>query len=324
MITLLPPASSRPTLLRASLATGLLFLVAQPSARAEDIPIGELTAVSSTVHNGFEREKLPDGSLKPVRYIFGEGERDPGSIADSSLERLTFRQLAPVLSASLAKRGFLPSRDVKEIDQLIVVHWGRTTGWDSAGYGNTYGTLNQTSAALNATFPTLTPDMKPDANASPTRGLAGTPGAANQLDQMMLMLQIQDDARARANGRNASLLGYRETLRRTPTYWGNMVSSDREELIGELEDDRYYVILAAYDFRSAIKSRDRKILWITRFSLPAHGNDFDRATDRMAQAAAAYFGRASNGLRRERMPEGRATPGKLEVLDYQELTKSTK
>jgi hypothetical protein len=305
-------------------SVGLSALAVESPRTLGDAPIGELTVVSSTVHNGYQREKLPDGSLKPITYAFGEGTFDAGNIADESLSRLKFGQLVTLLSGPLAKQGFHPGRNAKEIDQLIVVHWGRTVGWDSSGFGNAYGTLNRAHDAMKAAFPTLTPDMKPDPHAPPTRGLMGTPGAASEMEAMLLRLQVQDDARAHANTRNALLLGYHDTLQHIPTFWGNLVSSDREQLVGELEDDRYYVILAAFDFQSAIKSRDRKILWITRFSLVAHGNDFDRSIDRMVQAAASYFGRASNGLHRERMPNGRAIPGKLEVIDYQEPTKSTK
>ncbi|HLP26578.1 MAG TPA: hypothetical protein VK477_12935, partial [Acidobacteriota bacterium] len=149
----------------------------------------------------------------------------------------------------------------------------------------------------------------------------GMPGAANTLDLMMLMLQLQDDDRARTNGRNSRLLGYHEALKHIPTHWGNMVTDDREQLIGELEDERYYVILAAYDFQVATKERKPKILWVTRFSLQARGVEFDGSIDRMVRAAAAYFGRPINGLHREGQREARAVPGKLEVIDYQEPTK---
>ncbi|MBI2513305.1 MAG: hypothetical protein HYV96_15110 [Opitutae bacterium] len=299
-----------------------LLLIALPLTRAADLPLSELTVVSSTVHNGYEREKLPDGTVKPVRYAFGEGTCDAGSVADASLDKLKFRQVIAALSAPLAQQGFHPSRNANEVEQLIVVHWGRTTGWDGgAGYGNVYGNLNRLHSAMVATFPTLNPGDKPDPNATRTRGLGGTPGAASEMDQLMLMLQMQDDARARQNGRNSRLLGYHDTLRRIPTYWGNMVRSEREDLIGELEDDRYYVILAAYDFQVAKKEQKPKVLWVTRFSLVAHGNDFDDSIDRMVAAAAAHFGRSTHGLHREGMREARAIPGKLEVIDHEEPTR---
>jgi hypothetical protein len=313
-------APSRPSrLVRSSLATGLLFFVALSSARAEDIPLAELTVVSSTVHNGYEREKLPDGSFKPVRYSFGEGTCDTGSTADGSLDRLNFRQLIRVLSGPLAQQGFHPSRNPNEVDQLIVVHWGRTAGWDGgAGYGNAYGTLNRAHAAMTAAFPTN--PSKPTPNAPPTTSNGGVPGAAGDFDLMLLMLRQLDDARAHQNAQNAQLLGYYDTLKRLPSHFG-ISNPDRKDLIDEIEDDRYYVILAAYDFQVAKKEQKPKVLWVTRLSLLARGANFDESVDRMVRAAAAYFGRPTNGLHREGMREARAIPGKLEVLDYQEPTK---
>jgi hypothetical protein len=154
-----------------------------------------------------------------------------------------------------------------------------------------------------------------------TRGAGGTPGAADDMDQMLLMLSLQEEARNQANFRNAKLLGYDESLAKTPTFFGNLTSWRREQMIQELEDDRYYVIVVAYDFPAMRKTRQPSVLWVTRFSLQARGNEFDRCVQGMIKAASSYFGRSSDGLRRELPPEGRATPGKLEVIDYQEPTK---
>jgi len=76
----------------------LLLLLGLPLARGTDFSESDLTTVSATLHNGYQREKLPNGSLKPVSYAFGEGTFDPGSIADPSLDRLKFKQLAILLS----------------------------------------------------------------------------------------------------------------------------------------------------------------------------------------------------------------------------------
>ncbi|MBI2513304.1 MAG: hypothetical protein HYV96_15105 [Opitutae bacterium] len=296
------------------------LLIALPLTRAADLPLAELTVVSSTVHNGYEREKLPDGSFKPIRYSFGEGTCDVGKVADTSLERLNFRRLIRVLSAPLAEQGFHPSRNANEVDQLIVVHWGRTAGWDGgAGYGNAYGILNRAHAAMTAAFPTNPTGPAP--NAPPTTANGGTPGAAADFEMMMISLRMADDARALLNAENAQMLGYYDTLKRLPAHWGNLGNPDRNDLIDEIEDDRYYVILAAYDFQVAKKEQKPKVLWVTRFSLQARGANFDESVDRMVRAAAGYFGRPTNGLHREGMREARAIPGKLEVIDYQEPTK---
>ncbi|MBI2513303.1 MAG: hypothetical protein HYV96_15100 [Opitutae bacterium] len=322
------PSLRLPRLARVSLTASLLLLGQALTRAATELSDSELTTVFSTVHNGYQREKLPDGSLKPVRYVFGEGTFDPGSARDSSLDRVKFAQLAKLLAPALAKQGYLPGRDKNTIDQVIVVHWGRTAGWQSDGYGDAYGTLKTTYATMRNAFPdlpdpaTLTDEqIKALVSDARTRGPGGTPGAANEMDNMLLMLEMQADARDRTNTRNAKLLGYQSTLSRLPTFHGNLVSPDRDDLVQEIEDDRYYVILAAYDFQAGLKSRQPKILWITRFSLETHGNNFDGSISQMIQAASAHFGHPSDRLRHARPSEGRAVPGKLEVIDYQEPKK---
>lgn len=305
----------------------LLLLLGVPIVRATELSLGELTTVSSIADNNYRREKLPDGSLKPVRYAFGEGTCDPGSVADGSLNRLKFEQLAVLLSAPLARLGYQPSQDVNNIDEVLVIHWGRTIGWNSDGYGDAYGTLNNTFSTMKSAFPGNIPISisKPgDLPAPPspmTRGIGGTPGAAGDMDYTFQMLALQEEARARANARNALLLGYYDTLKRIPTHFGNLVLPRRQQLLEELEDDRYYVSVSAYDFQTTRKSRQPKLLWITRFSLQARGNDFDRSIHRMIQAASPYFGRSSNGLHYEQQREGHVDIGELKVLEYEESKK---
>jgi hypothetical protein len=245
-------------------------------------------------------------------------------MADPSLDRLGFAKLVKILAVPLAKQGYQPGREMGGIDQLLVVHWGRTVGWDSHGYGDAYGSLNRTFDTMKSAFPDLSPYSSgptlpgvPQASAR-TLGVGGAPGAAGELENMLLMLALQEDARNRMNGRTARLLGYQSTIAHLPVFFGSMVCMDRADLIDEIEDDRYYVVLAAYDFPATLKNRQPKILWITRFSLQTHGNEFDRSIDRMVQAAAAYFGRSSDGLRRERLSGGSAVSGELKVINYEE------
>ncbi|HYP16038.1 MAG TPA: hypothetical protein VEQ65_02410 [Opitutus sp.] len=77
----------------------------------------------------------------------------------------------------------------------------------------------------------------------------------------------------------------------------------------KLDVDRYFVVLKAYDFRTAWKERRRKLLWEPRFSIRAQGARFDQQLAGMAQTAAAYFGEASGRLIRRPLPEGRVDKG---------------
>ena len=52
------------------------------------------------------------------------------------------------------------------------------------------------------------------------------------------------------------------------------------------------------------KEKKHKLLWETRFSISERRNQFDKALPLMAKFASQYFGQASNGLVRTRVPEG--------------------
>jgi hypothetical protein len=60
----------------------------------------------------------------------------------------------------------------------------------------------------------------------------------------------------------------------------------------------------AYDFQLLWKEKKHKLLWETRFSISERRNQFDKALPIMARYASQYFGQASNGLVRTRVPEG--------------------
>jgi hypothetical protein len=62
------------------------------------------------------------------------------------------------------------------------------------------------------------------------------------------------------------------------------------------------------------KQKKRKLVWETRFSIDQHKNDFDKALQPMAQYASQFFGQATNGLVRTRLPEGHVDIGEVRSL----------
>jgi hypothetical protein len=85
-------------------------------------------------------------------------------------------------------------------------------------------------------------------------------------------------------------------------------------LIDDVEDDRYFVVLMAYDFQLLWKEKKHKLLWETRFSIRQRRNAFDQQLAAMAQYASRYFGQDSHGLIRQPIPEGQVILGELKVV----------
>jgi hypothetical protein len=98
----------------------------------------------------------------------------------------------------------------------------------------------------------------------------------------------------------------------------NMMANIRRNLHGQyldaIEDDRYLVMLEAFDFQKVWKHRNAVRLWETRFSLSERRHDFRKELPRMAQSAEHLFGKDSNGITFEQVREGDVTIGALKNL----------
>ncbi len=257
----------------------------------------EITAVSATVYNGYERTKLPDGTFQPERYAFGAGGLAVAAGKDSSVDELPFRKIARMITPGLARQNYVSSQDPENTNLLIMVYWGATGTTDRATNGY----------ALHAA--PITPPRPPPKiivvgsrkvyipNTEPQAGPQNSP------DQSAYdaVVGMQNLLRDRENFKTAQILGYDEDLERSSSQPAGRRYLD---LVDELEDPRYFVVLKAYDFRQMWKEKKPKLLWEVRYSIRARGHLFDQSLDAMTGMAARYFGQASHGLVRKEVPLG--------------------
>jgi hypothetical protein len=112
------------------------------------------------------------------------------------------------------------------------------------------------------------------------------------------------------------MLGYDSWWAETAQYDGTPLQFRRQDMMGELEERRYFVVLMAYDFQKMWRQKKAKLLWETRFSIREQGNDFRRQLPAMAGSAAAYFGRDSGKLVHTELPEGHVDVGTIKQIAY--------
>jgi hypothetical protein len=112
--------------------------------------------------------------------------------------------------------------------------------------------------------------------------------------------------------RNARILGYTEALDRA--YFAPHMSF-AQDTMAEVGNNRYFVVLQAYDFKTAVKEKKLRPLWTTRLSVGESG-DFAPVLEQMVWGAARYFGQDTRGLKRHE-PTLNATVklGPLEVIE---------
>jgi hypothetical protein len=234
------------------------------------------TAVFSGASDDYVRSKLPDGSFQGETYGFGRGGYYGSPSRDDTIENESFMDIARVIARPLADKNFLPTRDPKKAQLLIMVYWGTTSG-----------TLDPTS--VNFQYER-----------------AEHPRSENRSFDLLGPISFQGGL---VDLQNAMILGYAGEIAATHPRLGIINNVKRDDLIDDIEHNRYFVVLMAYDFQMLWKDKKRKLLWETRFSIREQGNDFQKMLPSMAKYASQYFGQDSHGLVRRAIPEGNVEIG---------------
>jgi hypothetical protein len=267
---------------------------ADPNARTGAV------AVYSSISPDYVRTALPGGGFKTETYSFGEGGRLGGGSNDFSIDGLKFLDIARLVAPSLKSRNYTPSRssDPNATDLLIMIYWGVTDATDRTSSSAEY----QTAQSL---IPPPLPPPPPPPTGRPTGGGDGGTRAVQQInndsaqDQAMLMIGQANSQHDRQNYENAKLLGYLSELNRVAVRQKTFFAGLNQDIMDDIEESRYFVVLIAYDFETLRLHKQRKIRWETRFSIRERGNDFSKQLEAMSQYASRYYGKDSQGLIRK-------------------------
>ncbi len=301
---------------RLVLAAGALLLLPAIPLAADGAGV---VAVYAAASPAYTRTPLPGGGFKPETYAFGEGGRWGGSLKDFSIDRLRFLDVARLLAPSLAARQYVPAdpKAPDRTDLLLMVYWGTTSGTNDTATSPEYQ-IAQSLMGPGSASP-LPPSNRSFLAGSGERQqrsvLEG--GRDSALAQADLMIAMANRRRDRTNAENAMVLGYLPDLRRTDGYQGTALGFIRGDIVDDVEESRYFVVLLAYDFQLLWKQKQRKLLWEARFSLPERRNEFDKALLVMAQQASRFFGEDSHGLVRRRLPDVNVIIGNPKFLEFE-------
>lgn len=301
-------------------SAGLLLVCAATfsfvARAAED---SEVIAVSSHASEDYVRSRLPDGTFATETYAFGEGGAWNAPMRDSSFDKVRFIDTAQIIARPLATQNYFPSRDPKQTKLLIMVYWGMTTGSSGASGSLAYQALQsgQPIQALKSAPPPPPSGVSKGAVGQSSIDFgqgAVEDGSLSARDFAITMITTQNVARDMTDLRNAGILGYDTDLRKTEGLDLTAMRWRRQSLIEDLEDNRYFVVLMAYDFQLLWKEKKHKLLWDARFSIRERDNEFDKQLESMTQAAARYFGRNSGGIQRHDLPVGEVKMDEVKIL----------
>jgi len=306
---------------------GAAISAAPPCARA--YASDEIAAVSSRTSGDYVRVRLADGSFQNESYAFAEGGRWTAASSDASVDKLQFMDVARTIAGPLEYQHYIPTRDAKTTKLLIMVYWGRTGLPERANESVAKQNLQDASAAKANAKSTIDEKLSADQTRSnPASGMvcghftSGTSisqvadqvDADNAMTGAMALIAAENRGRDQIDAQSANMLGYGLLWNSAAAYKGTPLEYRRQDLINELEEGRYFVVLVAYDFQKAWKEKKHKLLWEARVSVRQRHHDFDRELLAMTKHASQYFGQDSHGLVRMALPEGRVDIGELKSI----------
>jgi hypothetical protein len=287
----------------ATIAILLAASAARPSRAVEPV------SVAAGADKGYVLQKFGDGKAhtRPESYFFAKGTFFDGGKSDASLKNTSFMAIVHELTPDLARQKYYPSKEPRNADLLIVVHWGMTSIVDDATNGQ-------------ADMDNLMADLKAF-NAGLQKSSIMDSGFVNSDLAIMGGKSAQGLSSMEAN---AQLTGYLSEFRKAEYESLGLASgmSDEDRRLREdLGSERYFVILMAYDYTSL---RDEKrlgtkptLLWSTHISISAVGRNFTEALPAMGRVGAGYFGHQEDGLllNIREVPAGKVDIGTPRTVD---------
>jgi hypothetical protein len=273
----------------------------------------DITAVSGRTSKDYVRTRTVDGKFAPESYAFGKGGAWKGAMVDASIDKLDFLDVAHVIADPLATQNYLPSKDPKSARLLIMVYWGTTHAPEHASDTAEYQNFQISEAALADSYASAPPPPSTFTNAGLVR--PHNLNLENEADGYVAAAAAENRRRDQDDERNAMMLGYDSWWQATNgDNRGTALESERKDLLNELEDNRYFVVLMAYDFQLLWREKKHKLLWETRFSVRQHHHDFDKDLPAMAQYASQFFGQDTKGLVHKDIPFGHVEIGAVKSL----------
>jgi len=263
-------------------ATALGFIVLGRGLEGSDF-----VTVRAWADSEYTARRAEAGDSKNETYVAAVGEYFDGWCRDPSVGKSSFGAILHFLAPTLTKQRYYPAADPMAADLLLVVHWGTTIGRVST-YVPGIGSSGNS------------PEFRPydSVQQSMDSGLLEVRSAANALEQQYDTAQtiqsVNEAARAITANTAEGLLGYAKQLARERN---RLVSSDvQRTLEANLQEDRYFVILQAYDFQKLRRKEGRKLLWSAHMSMRSPGLNFTLALPRMGDVASSLYGQNNDDV----------------------------
>lgn len=284
-------------------------------ASASDLKAEKLVVVRSTAASKYLEKRMKDDKRQPQSYVFTAGRYFAGSTHDSSLDKTSFQTIAERLALDLRKQDFYPAASLAKADLLLVVHWGVTYGHNRDTAAMAMSVDNLASLKIESEIAQREWD-----EAKAAGRFLESDAAQGRLNQFQNetrsnLEDIAGNEPARDED-NATLLGLRSELEDPNT---SPFGDDRLQALSDMtKEERYFVIVMAYDVPTLISRKKLKRVWTLRASIGSAGVNFHQALDRMGNIASRYFATKQDGVifdhTGDRERKGRVDLGELIII----------
>lgn len=291
----------KPNLIKTLLGCALACLISSTNLQSANRVV-----LKAQASEEFIKARALDTSKKIQTYQFMKGNTHVGMTSDSSMKDIPFEGILHDLALNLRKQGFYMHKDKSQGDLLIIVHYGVTdveiAYEEFMGY-TSEADMGLTDDILNAGADGAAIDM-------------GTIDAMTQLNFNLSSSNTTGTANRHSEGYKAQLLGLERA------YSDKISSTEEYELKSMLAEERYFIVLMAYDY-PAFKKGEAKLMWSTRYSIRTLGQSFGDAIQDLNFVAADYFGKNIQGLTKQRVTDdSRVEMGEIEVIGNEQAEDS--
>lgn len=232
-------------------------------------------------------------------YHFYQGNYIKGAKRDNSLKKEDFDKVAATAAEFLKSRDFLPAAHKDSGDQLIMISWGSTRldiDWnEEMGITDwSFSEIESGTAGIEA----------------PESGENGSYAPETYQPEVIEHQRVSSSYK----NRNMKMLGYNKGL-----YHKTTSPIEREKLENDLDKDRYFFVLNAFDLPHLRKNKELKQLWSCRVSVQNLGTNFKDALAVMNKVAAPTFGTNMENLMTAKVdPKSNIVIGDIKVIGIDE------
>lgn len=275
-------------LIRISILASCALLV----SFALPVSAADRVAIKAFATDDYTIERTRNASKKVQTYFIAEGKYYPGNTNRPGMEEVDFMDIAQDLAFNLKRRNFFSETHQDQGDLLILVHYGVTD------YDPDYMELRSIDSMDDFGFGAVEND-------EPLLERAVT----EEFQAQVFDMQSLNQGGMEEVARRAQLLGMDALF--------DPFANDQEinELWAMLEEERYFVVLQAFDL-PLFRKGEKKLVWSTRYSIRAKGKRFDQAIAELNHVAGDYFGQNRKGLNFKRTTDGSDVKlGEVEVIE---------